>query len=241
MLGIGVGIIVIPLTWVLMRNKPEEYGLLPDGVAKNPDVAIEEEGGWTLREAMGTAIFWVFIFSRIVSPAWGTGLIIHQISIFEQVGHTARTAAETYAMITIIMAMSSLGFGVLVDKLRPGLVMALQLSALIAAMIVATSMTTQILLYIYALSFGLVMGGGGVFDGAVWANLFGRKYHGSIRGFVTTIGVAGSALGPVIFGISFDYFGGYAPVLWLGAVLACIGAIGAAIVPLPRKPKIKHA
>jgi MFS family permease len=238
-LGISVAAIVIPLTLILMRNKPEEFGLLPDGgnTKQKAQMPEEEITGWTLREAMGTGAFWVFLVGRLISPAWGTGLIIHQVSIFNEVGHSAATAATTYSLITLIMAASSIGFGILVDKLRPGLVMALQLASLTVAMMIANYMTSQILLYIYALGFGVVMGGGGVFDGAVWANLFGRKYQGSIRGFVTTMMVASSAVGPVIFGISFDYFGGYAPALWFGVVLSILCGIGAILVRNPRKSR----
>ena len=242
-LAIGVATIVIPLTWILMRNKPEEYGLLPDGDVQDEESEAEEIPieGWTLREAMGTLAFWIFLAGRLISPSWGTGLIIHQISIFEQVGHSARVAAETYAIITLLMAASSIGFGVLVDKVRPGIVMFIQLAALSAAMILANYMTTQALLYIYAISFGLVMGGGGVFDGAVWTNLFGRKYQGSIRGFVTTALVASSATGPILFGLSYDYLGGYAPILWIGVAISMTVAISAVIVRNPRKRKVKNA
>lgn len=237
-LGIGVASIVIPLTWLLMRNTPEEHGLLPDGerVSVEDDVElVDEDENWSLAQAMRTSVFWVFVIGRIVSPAWGTGLILHQISIFEQLGHSARVAAETYAMLTIITAISSIFFGWLVDHLRPGMVMALQMAALIMAMIMATMMTTQALLFVYALSFGILMGGGAVFDGAVWVNLFGRKYQGSIRGFVTTILVGGTALGPVLFGLSFDHLGSYNPVLWLGVGIALISTLAALIVPLPKQ------
>lgn len=240
-LGAGVAIIVIPLTWLLMRNTPEEHGLLPDGkrVSTKDDIELElsDDDSWSLPQVMRTSVFWVFVIGRIVSPAWGTGLILHQISIFEQLGHSARTAAETYAMLTIITAISSIFFGWLVDRLRPGVVMAIQMSALIMAMIMATMMTSQILLFVYALSFGILMGGGAVFDGAVWVNLFGRKYQGSIRGFVTTILVAGTAIGPVLFGLSFDYLESYNPVLWLGVAIAVISTVAALIVPLPKRKR----
>ncbi|MEL7436261.1 MAG: hypothetical protein AAFN11_20135, partial [Chloroflexota bacterium] len=60
------------------------------------------------------------------------------------------------------------------------------------------------LLLLYALTFGIMMGGGGVFDGAVWVNLFGRAHQGAIRGFVSTALVTGTAIGPILFGLSFD-------------------------------------
>lgn len=241
-LGIAVASVTIPLAWIFMRNTPEEHGLLPDGddirkKKKNDELALLEDN-WTLAEVLKNPTFWTFIFGRIISPAWGTGLILHQVSIFAELGHSARVAAETYATITIMTALFSLIFGVLVDRLRPGMVMALQLGALIVSMLLATQMTTPILLWIYAISFGVMMGGGGVFDGAVWVNLFGRKHQGSIRGFVSTSMVTGTAIGPILFGLSLDVMGSYSPVLWLGVILATIGLIGALIMPLPQHAEV---
>lgn len=238
-LGIGMATVVIPLTWLFMRDKPEDYGLTPDGdnLKRKTDAIVDEmpDANWTLGEATKTAIFWVFLLGRIISPAWGTGLIIHQVSLFEGLGWTARTAAETYALITLIMAGTAIIFGYLVDRISPGLVLAMQMLALIVSMIAATMMSTQILVYIYAIGFGFVMGGGGVFDNSVWVNVFGRTHQGSIRGFITMSLVAGTAIGPIIFGASYDYLGGYTPVLWLGVALSVISLLLAIIVPLPEK------
>lgn len=130
-LGIAVATVTIPLAWIFMRNTPEEHGLLPDGddirhKQKNDELTLLEDN-WTLAEVLKNPTFWTFVFGRIISPAWGTGLILHQVSIFAELGHSARVAAETYATITIMTALFSLIFGVLVDRLRPGVVMALQL------------------------------------------------------------------------------------------------------------------
>ena len=56
--------------------------------------------------------------------------------------------------------------------------MLIQLVALVAAVTLATLMTSQVLLWVYAVCFGIMMGGGGAFDGTVWVNLFGREHQG---------------------------------------------------------------
>lgn len=233
MLAGVVAVVTIPITLLLMRNRPEDYGLQPDGAFFNvkhkakPDqketeaVAVNEDN-WSLHEVMRLPLFWIFLCGRILSPAWGTGLIFHQISIFETLGHTGTTAADTYAVFALLSAATSLISGILIDRVRPGRAMSLQLSGLILAMFMAMVMTEVWMLLIYALGFGFVMGIAGVFDGAVWANLFGRKHQGAIRGFVTTSIVAGTAIGPVLFGLSFDLTGSYNAVLLLGIMLAVV-------------------
>ena len=238
-LGVGVGIIVIPLFGFLMRNRPEDYGLLPDNMQtkkkkNDEDVEFDEES-WTLGEAMRTPMLWIFMFAKMLPSAWGTGLILHQISIFAELNHSAQTATETYLLMSLFSAGSAILFGYMVDTFKPTWVVVIQMSAMLIANILGIYMTETWLLIVYAITFGLVMGVGGVFDGAVWANLFGRKYQGSIRGFVFTTGVIGSAIGPAIFGLSFDYAGGYAFVLWVGAFLCGLAIILSLLAPEPRK------
>lgn len=239
-LGIGVACTTLPLTLFFLRDTPEEFGLLPDGDDRRKQKTDEqeiEEDNWTLHEVLRNPTFWTFVFGRIISPAWGTGLILHMVSIFAELGHDARMAAANYAMITIITAITSIVFGYLVDRLRPQVVMAVQLGALISAMTLATFMTTPMLLFVYAVSFGLMMGGGAVFDGAVWVNLFGRGHQGAIRGFVSTALVTGTAIGPILFGLSLDYLDSYNPVLWLGVTLASIALIASLFAPHPQHQK----
>ena len=240
-LGVAVGIIVIPLFGFLMRDRPEDYGLLPDNMQvkkkKNDDGVEFDEESWTLGEALRTPMLWIFMFAKMLPSAWGTGLILHQISIFAELNHSAQTATETYALMSLFSAGSAILFGYMVDTFKPVWVVVIQMSAMLIANILGIYMTETWLLIVYAISFGLVMGVGGVFDGAVWANLFGRQYQGSIRGFVFTAGVIGSAIGPAIFGLSFDYAGGYAFVLWIGAFLCGLAIVLSLLAPEPRKKK----
>jgi len=95
--------------------------------------------------------------------------------------------------------------------------------------------------FAYAVTFGFTMGNGGVFDGSVWTNLFGRMHQGSIRGFVSTAMVMGTAIGPLLFGLSYDLFGSYTPVLLLGIILGIVPLILCLFVQLPQHSPIVPA
>jgi MFS family permease len=240
-LSIGVGLVVLPVTWGLIRNRPEDFGLAPDGKKLSREEAEREryhllhEDNYTLGEAMRTAIFWVFALGRMMGPAWVTALVFHQVSLFEALGHEASAAAQTYSMIALFAAGVALGFGVLVDRFRPAVALGVELAALILALFMATVMTQTWMLALYALAVGVMMGSGGVFDGAVWPNLFGRRNMGAIRGFVASLLVAGSAGGPILFGLSYDYLGGYGPMLWVGMLMSAVLLVLTFLVKEPRK------
>ncbi len=238
-LGVGVAALVLPSFALLMRNRPEEYGLKPDNAAsvegQGDDRQRVVEDNWTLKEAMRTPILWVFIVARMLPSAWGTGLILHQVSIFALLDHAAQVATETFALISLFAAGSALLAGYLIDRFKPSYVVVLQMLALLSASALAMIMRETALLIAYALAFGLGMGIGYVFDGAVWPNLFGRQFQGEIRGFVYTSSVIGSAIGPALFGLSYDLGGGYEPVLWLGAGLCLVVLVAALLTPPPRR------
>ncbi len=242
-LGATVAVIVLPLWWLLMRDLPEKYGLLPDGEAVpviNDDTpappVIDDEDNWRLREAMRTPMFWIFIIGRMIPAAWGTGLIFHQVSIFAELGYGETVVTETYGLISLMTAGSTLIAGRIIGILpRPSWMMSVQLGGLVLASFLAMFMRESWMLWVYALLFGIMMGTAGTFDGTVWADVFGRLYLGEIRGFSSTASVAGTSVGPLLFGMSFDTFASYDAVLWGGIAIALVPLVACLFLTRPRR------
>jgi MFS family permease len=240
-LSAAVGLIVLPVTWGLIRNRPEDFGLSPDGKKLSPEefereqYELQHEDNYTLQEATRTPIFWVFALGRMMGPAWVTALVFHQVSLFQSLGHEASAAAQTYSLIALFAAGVAIGFGVLVDRFRPAVPLGIELGALMLALFMAMVMTEAWMLVVYALAVGIMMGSGGIFDGAVWPNLFGRQNQGAIRGFVASLLVAGSAGGPILLGLSYDHLGGYSPMLWVGILLCAVLLVLTFLVKEPQK------
>ena len=228
-------VFVLPLLGLLFRDRPEDFGLNPEGVdkSKTPEAMGVLEDNWRLSEALRTPILWAFMVGRVLGGAWGTALVFHQISLFEKLGHSPGVAATTYGQIALTTAGFILISGWLVDRLRPGVAVMIQMLGLATASGLAMVMTDPGLLFLYTLAFAVMMGMGSVFDGTVWVNLFGRQHQGAIRGFVATAGVMGTSIGPIIFGMSYDYLGSYNPALWLGIGLSLVALVLALIVKKP--------
>lgn len=125
---------VTPMLWIFLRNRPEDFGLLPDGEPPHRDgddsggdfPSIIEEN-WELREALRTPILWVFIFARMLAGAWGTALIFHQISIFGELGYEASVAANTHGQAAVMTAVATLAAGWLIDRIRPHYMIAIHM------------------------------------------------------------------------------------------------------------------
>lgn len=235
--GVMMLVLVLPLLGVFVRDRPEDFGLEPDGGTPTTESEAERalEENWRLNEALRTPVLWAYTLGRVLAGAWGTALVFHQISLFDNLGYSPGVAATTYGQIALMTAGFILIAGWLVDRLRPGYVVMIQMLGLISASGLAMVMTESWMLFVYAAAFGVFMGMGSVFDGTVWVNLFGRQHQGAIRGFVATAGVMGTSVGPIIFGLSYDYMGGYMPALWIGIGLSAIALVLALIVKKPTR------
>ncbi len=235
--------VVAPLIYIFMRETPERFGVLPDGDGRNVKDTDEEaepapvidEDSYTLREAMGTGVFWVFLVGGMMTPAFITAVTFHQESIFTEIGFDVATATTTIANAILISAFVTLPVGWLLDFVRPGYIRAMELAALIGVLLLTNVLSNGPLLLVWSVLFGIVMGTGGVFNGTVWANLFGRRHLGEIRGFVATTGVTGTAVGPIILASSYDLTGGYTLALYISAAITALPMLAAPFMRNPRK------
>jgi MFS family permease len=73
-----------------------------------------------------------------------------------------------------------------------------------------------------------------------WADYYGRRYLGSIRGLTLPIQIAGQALGPVIAGFAFDFTGNYQWPFRFFAAAVLLGAL-LVLTATPPRPRAEVA
>jgi hypothetical protein len=91
-----------------------------------------------------------------------------------------------------------------------------------------------------AVGYGMAMGASGAAARALEAGsiprLYGLRHLGAIRGVVTALGGASTALGPLALSLGRDAVGAYAPVLrWLVVIPVAIALLGM-LAPSPTIP-----
>jgi sugar phosphate permease len=215
-LGLILLLLMFPLGWIFIRNRPEEYGLVPDGMAggegEGEDGGFVEEN-WTLAEALRTPAFWLVSAGLAAMSMLNTGLTFHLFSIFKDSGLSSTVAASVFIPIAATGALAQLGSGILIDRVSIRLMLALAL-LIEAVVLVMAPMLSSVEM---ALGFGVLMGVQGgiemIIASVVWPQYFGRLHMGSITGLASTLQVGASALGPMPFGIARDLVGSYTSVL----------------------------
>ena len=231
-------LIVAPMFYLLIRNRPEDVGLYPDNekpVEDNGEVVIIEEESWTLQEALRTKSFWLVNYVTVIPSAIITGCVFHQISILGQSGLSPETAALISTLTSFINLPIALLAGGLADKYQLRYLMAINqglLLAMVAALYYANSLT---LVLVYGAIMGIMMGMQAIVRGVVWPEYFGRKHLSTIRGVNMMAGVIGSALGPLPYGYAFDLFGGYSEVLLASMIFPLVGIFLGFLAKKPEK------
>ena len=224
-LGLLILAVMIPIGLGFFRNRPEDYGLQPDGhkshlvEGKAPAEEPVEEN-WTLSEAMHTSVFWTGGVGIASISMLTTGLFFHMVSIFQDSGLTPTVAASVYLPIALISAVVTLASGALLSRIPVRLLLAASLVLQAVSLVMAgwfLQGTGMALLY--GLTLGTMLGLIRTVSSVMWAMYFGRQHLGSITGVTTTISVVGTALGPMPMGIARDLLGSYNTALTVSAVL----------------------
>ena len=231
-LGGFTWVLMIPLAALLVRDRPGDMGLLPDGAEPRAeedfkpdadDAALEAES-WPVALALRTRQFWIMAVSMAIPSMLITGMVFHQISYFEEIGLGGQIAASVFTFSGFSMVVSGLFFGYLFDRFPTRYVVALGQLVMTAAMLAMWFAATPLLASVYGLVFGVAQGAMITMGGYVWPAYFGRKYLGGVQGAAMTAVIVGASLGPLPFGIAFDLLGSYREALLALSVLPLIAA-----------------
>ncbi len=211
LLGLAVACTILPVGALVYRDRPERYGLLPDGDPSEGEVRQGErtERHYTASQARRTVTFWVFLAGLAFGSALGTGLVFHHYSILAEGGLERIDAARAFVYYGMTAAPANLATGALINRVAPKFLLSVMLLGLSASLVFAGFLSGPAAVLPYGLLLGLRTGMFGSLQGNVFAYYFGRRHLGSIKGWVSTALVVGSAIGPLLFGLGYDLLGSY--------------------------------
>ena len=233
--GVIILLVLAPLLWFFVRDRPEQIGQHPDGVPPDPALSNQatQEHGHTLRQAMRTHAFWALIGAGLVPPLIFTGLSFNQVAILTDRGLPATLAATTFTVESLVGLPLTFMAGSLADRFPLRFTLAAGQAFLALAMAVLLVSDNTGLALVYAALRGAAWGFWGVAADVAWPLYFGRRHLGSIRGFGYSMGIAGAALGPIPFGLAYDLLGGYNPAIIGLLVLPVVGGLALLLIRAP--------
>ncbi len=231
-LAVGGTALVVGLlpVWLLLVRRPEDVGLEPDR-AVSAD-GTREEPSFTRAQALRTPTFWMLsLFTLLAYPVQG-GVSLHQAPFLIERGLSPAVAATAVGTFSMASGVATLCFG-----LVPGWV---PIRVRLALVGVLMSSGTALMLSVHGSAlaftaaglFGLGIGGLLTMLPIAWADYYGRRSYGAIRGIALSVQVLAQAAGPLISGGLRDWTGGYEWSLTVCAVLAGL-SVGAAVLARP--------
>mgnify|MGYP001274376901 CR=1 FL=1 len=226
---------------VLMGGGAEGLGLVAEGAGAGGGGKAGEgtrsEGCFTRSEALATRAFWLLaLYSMLVWPVQA-GVSLHQAAHITERGLSMGTAVSGVTVFSATSGVFALIFGLALRRIgvRAGLVLSAISMAIGPALIARVSTPADVL--VAAAVFGAGMGGMQTSLPVAWADYFGRKSFGAIRGVSLAIQVTAQAVGPLLSGVLRDRTGDYTVSLMTFMTLAGIAAIAALLVAAPKPPE----
>jgi sugar phosphate permease len=239
--GGGSGLVLAVASVVLLRRRPEDVGLRPDGDAEPSVVGgtapvVRSEADWTARRAIRSSSFWLLVLASSGSQMAVSGLTTNQAAILAENGLSPMVVASGIGLYGLAWAGSTMVWGLVIERLSARIVLAV-LSLLVAGCCIGALLARDpITLLAYVLVYGTANGAKEALDAIVWADFFGRRAAGAIRGlsrpFVIGFGAAGSFAG----GLGYDLTGSYTGVVVLLATVSLLGVVASAFAVPPSTP-----
>ena len=221
---ISMLIIIPPALW-LLRRQPEDIGLVPDGELIESKNLTDKETSWEFEEAFKTRVFWkITICLTVISIATGT-IAIHRIPAFMDRGLEPQLIALATAFDAVCAGISTFFVGNLVKKLGIRLLGTLSFLFLAIASIITIYAYSFWVIFISMAIFGLGIGGLMFIHSFIWADYFGRKNLGTIRGKITPFILIIGGIGAPVSGYVRDYTGSYQSIWFAGLIMMIISAL----------------
>jgi MFS family permease len=243
--GLIILIAGLPIT-LLMRTRPEDYGLVPDGVSEDPQTGKGEgqtsshfvpEPVFTPAQALRTRAFWLLSSGHALAGAFVSGIFVHLVvHLTEGMNVSLQAAASVIALMTGCMMLGQLIGGLLGDRYSKRLLASLAMVAHAAALSVLVFAGSLALVIAFAVIHGVALGVRGPLMSAMRADYFGRTSFARIMGFSTIILMMGQMSGPLLAGVLADVYGSYRPAFAVLAVVALLGVGCFAFANRPRAP-----
>ena len=182
----------------------------------------------TRREALHTSRFWVVAGSSATVAFLSTALNFHQISMLGDAGLSATEAAAMFLPQVIGAAVAGVLFGYLADRLTGRILIPMVMAVLMVSLLLTLILAPGTAVVLYAISLGAAGGASRTVTSTLLPRWYGVGHIGAIQGTATLIGVASSALGPVVFSIARDATGSYGvSAAWLALLPAGVAAAAA--------------
>jgi MFS family permease len=221
-------LLMVPLNLLLIRTRPSDKGLLPDGGLVAPEVPASARG-LTVPEAMKTQGFWMIGAMMVLAGLVAMGVGVHLMPYLTDIGHTESRAGLIIAIISGMTFLGKITLGSIVDRWGVRPTVALAYGLILTGILLLMGSGGLAVACVFAIVYGLGIGAPLVVNPALTAERLGLKHFGGVFGVLTLLNTGGVALGAVLTGFIYDAAGSYMPALLLFVGLTAVAGLCGAL------------
>ncbi len=244
---------------ILMRRRPEDIGLLPDGAPLDGGVApaspaagthragrqtavrAAPETSWTAGQAIRTQGFWLVALTTFLAVTGSSGLGFSMVPYLHESAGLSTPQAAGVLSVSTLLALSSLVWGQVAEKITPRW-------CIVAASVMSGVVTLGLLrvdsllaAYVFGVLWGLFHSSLEVLIYMVLAEYFGRNSYGAISGAMRPFEAGGLGLGQIIGPLIYDVTGSYTGLILLSTVAHGLAAMLMLTARRPSHPQPRLA
>lgn len=215
--------IVLPLALFVMKKNPAQLGLYPDGEAPVAKTSVSVRRSFSRNEAIKTVGFVTLVIAFSLGLGVQVGFLTHHVTL--AVPFMGASGAAFIVSITAIAAfLGRIALARWADQVDLRVTAAAVLFVAGASLEAIAAFPLAGVLVGASLVYGLTTGNVTTLSPIIVRREFGAAAFGAINGVAwMVIGIA-CALGPVLFGWLYDWFGGYGAALHIAAGLDLVAA-----------------
>jgi len=236
LLGIIVLALVVPVILLVIKDKPEDMGLLPDGAAVAGGGAKTGDTlkSLNVKEAFKTSSFKLtclimFLFCIVLG-----GLTMHAIELIRSYG-----VSNASTMWSLALGFSVLGrvfFGLLSDRMSKKLLIFVSWVLLFAGFgSIMFISGNELLIWGFVVFYGLAIGAFVTLIPLLVGDLFGVEHFSKLIGIIGLMQILGISVGSVLFGRIYDANKTYELAVMIVIGLAIAGALVTVLISKPKR------
>ena len=216
---------LITLSYLLLRDRPEEMGLRPYGFGeqpKNMKKARQEDHSWpgfSFQELLRHPLFYIMVASTLISCVMlylTSGVVIPH---FQDQGFSPADAAMYQSVYMLALAVAKLLCGALCDKIGPKPVTIICMVCAAVGQGILSATADPVLCYVGILLFAVGLCMSSIMIPLLAAPLFGYQACLSVNGIFLAMASLASIFSSPISNLFYDRLGSYCPVFRVAAII----------------------
>ena len=241
-IGVVFLALALPMS-LLIRERPEDYGVLPDG--DPPDAASDETPGrgarphyrgglqFTARQALRTHAFWFITFGHAFSTILYATLTVHLVPMLTDQGLSLQSASYVFSVSLGVAAVFQLIGGYVGDRIPINIAIAIFGFIQAGGFLMAVLIDSFPMAMLFAVLFGAGFGGRNPLTTAIRGEYFGTNAFATITGLSSAPMYAFMLAAPLFAAFVFDSTGSYT-IAFL--IIGGLGMMSGVLFLLARKP-----